>query len=238
MHPFETHPDEKIQGLSVVVGGERSQDGLAAVMVVPDRGGQREESLQDSDGDALRAVAAVLFQAELAFQGVVDRFDDLAQRRQLVGAATGSFVLAGRANQFDAVVAKDAFELARDVALVSDERLAGAVSEQARVVVEHVDGDVAFVELGVGQSEGDRQPGWCAHEVQAQPPKRTASAMRSSRSQPRPASCERLVVGTDRLHSTGVESISQVSSAHTSVSSARRRIIACSCGAERRSRLL
>jgi hypothetical protein len=46
------------------------------------------------------------------------------------------------------------------------------------------------------------------------------------------------VVGTDRLHSTGVESINQVSSAHTSVSSASTRIIACSCTVERRSRLL
>src|SRR5687767_15054542 len=61
--------DEKIQGFSVVVGGQRSKDGLAAVMVVPDRGGEGEEPLKDSDGDALWAVAAVLFQAELAFQG-------------------------------------------------------------------------------------------------------------------------------------------------------------------------
>src|SRR6187431_939830 len=113
--------DEKIQGLSVVVGGERSKDGLAAVMVVPDRGGEGEESLQDPDGDALWAVAAVLFQAELAFQGVVDRLDDLTQRAELTGASAGSFVLAGRADQLDAMVGEDAFELGRDVALVGDE---------------------------------------------------------------------------------------------------------------------
>ena len=42
------------------------------MVVVPDRGGQREESLEDSDEDALLAVTAVSFQAELAFQGVED----------------------------------------------------------------------------------------------------------------------------------------------------------------------
>ena len=121
-------------------------------------------------GDALWAVAAVLFQAELAFQGVVDRFDDLAQRAELAGAAAGSFVFAGRADQLDTVVGEEAFELGRDVALVGDECLAGAAGEQGRVVVEHVDGDVALVDLRVGHSEGDRQPGRCAHEVQSQPP--------------------------------------------------------------------
>jgi len=49
------------------------------VVVVPDGGGECEESLEDSHGDALGAVTTVVFQAELAFQGVVDRFDDLAQ---------------------------------------------------------------------------------------------------------------------------------------------------------------
>jgi hypothetical protein len=56
----------------VVVGGERSEHGLAGVVVVPDGGRECEKPLEDPDGDALRAVAAVLFQAELAFQGVVE----------------------------------------------------------------------------------------------------------------------------------------------------------------------
>jgi hypothetical protein len=34
--------DEKIQGVSVVVGDERAEHGLAAVVVVPDGGGERE----------------------------------------------------------------------------------------------------------------------------------------------------------------------------------------------------
>ena len=62
------------------------------MVVVPDRDGQGEESLEDAHEDALLAVAAVSFQAELAFQRVEDRLDDLADRFQLSG--TGSFLLA------------------------------------------------------------------------------------------------------------------------------------------------
>jgi hypothetical protein len=40
------------------------------VVVVPDCGGEGEESLEDSDEDALLAVTAVSLQAELAFQRV------------------------------------------------------------------------------------------------------------------------------------------------------------------------
>ena len=83
---------------------------MTAVVVVPDRGGEGEESLEDPHGDALGAVAAVLFEAELAFEGVVDRFDDLTQRAQLAGAAPRSLVFAGRADQFDAVLGEEAFE--------------------------------------------------------------------------------------------------------------------------------
>ena len=43
---------------------------MAGVVVVPDRDGEREESLEHAHEDALLAVAAVSFQAELAFQGV------------------------------------------------------------------------------------------------------------------------------------------------------------------------
>ena len=42
------------------------------MVVVPDRGGHREESLENPDKDTLLAVPAVSFQAELAFQGVED----------------------------------------------------------------------------------------------------------------------------------------------------------------------
>jgi hypothetical protein len=45
---------------------------------VADRGGQGQDALGDADGDALDAVSVVEFQVELAFPGVVDRLDRLA----------------------------------------------------------------------------------------------------------------------------------------------------------------
>jgi hypothetical protein len=42
------------------------------VVVVPDCGGEGEDALEDADDDAVGGVAAVLFEVELAFEGVVD----------------------------------------------------------------------------------------------------------------------------------------------------------------------
>ncbi len=66
---------------------------------MPDGGGEGEDALQDADGDPGGGVAAVLFQVELAFEGVVDRFDDLAQRFEELRAGPSRFAVAGRAQQ-------------------------------------------------------------------------------------------------------------------------------------------
>jgi hypothetical protein len=67
------------------------------VVVVPDRDGECEESLENAHEDALLAVAAVSFQAELAFQCVEDGLDDLADRFQLSAPDRfGSRLSAGR----------------------------------------------------------------------------------------------------------------------------------------------
>jgi hypothetical protein len=50
---------------------------LAGVVVVPDRGGQGEDALQDADQDAGGSLTAVAFKVELALVGVEDRFDGL-----------------------------------------------------------------------------------------------------------------------------------------------------------------
>jgi len=65
------HLDDRFQGLAVV-RGRGAQDWLAGVPVMPDRGGQSEDALQDSYGDAGDGAAAVLFEVELAFEGLVD----------------------------------------------------------------------------------------------------------------------------------------------------------------------
>src|SRR5512140_151929 len=63
---------------SVVVGDQRSLDGFGGGPVVPDGGGHGEQPLSDASVDACGGAAAVAFEVELAFEGVVDRFDPLA----------------------------------------------------------------------------------------------------------------------------------------------------------------
>ena len=63
---------------SVVVGQQGSLDRRSDAVVVPDRGGQGQDALHDADPDPGGGVAAVLFEVELALEGVVDRLNDLA----------------------------------------------------------------------------------------------------------------------------------------------------------------
>ena len=55
---------------------------MVACFVVPDCGGEDEDSLEDAGADASWFASAVTFQIELGFEGLVDRFDDLAERFQ------------------------------------------------------------------------------------------------------------------------------------------------------------
>ena len=68
-------------------------------MVVPDRGGEREDSLPDTGDRAGFGADAAAFQVELTFEGVVDRFDDLTQRLEEAGAGPFGLAFAGRAEQ-------------------------------------------------------------------------------------------------------------------------------------------
>jgi hypothetical protein len=100
----------KPKGSLVVVGGEGAVDGLVGVVVVPDGGGEREESLEDSDQDTLGAVAAVAFEAQLGLQGGVDRSDDLAERLELRGSGPRWFTAASWPDEFDAVAGEAGLE--------------------------------------------------------------------------------------------------------------------------------
>ena len=82
---------------SVVVGDEGAESGLAAVVVVPNRGGEREDALEDSGGDTSDGASTVSFEIELAFEGVVDGFDELTQRFEEPFATAGFFAFAGGA---------------------------------------------------------------------------------------------------------------------------------------------
>ena len=73
----------------MVVGDQGSSDGLAECVVVPDHGGEGEDALRDPGADAGEGSAAVVFEVELAFEGVVDRLDDLAQGFEEAFAGSG-----------------------------------------------------------------------------------------------------------------------------------------------------
>jgi hypothetical protein len=117
----------------VVVGHGRAHDGLAGVVVVPDRGGQGEDALQDAGQYPGWGVAAVALEIELAFEGVVDGFDDLAQRLEEPGAGAGWLAVADRAQQAKTVLGQGGFEVAAVVVLVRDDELPGAAGGQCRV---------------------------------------------------------------------------------------------------------
>ena len=63
---------------SVVIGDQRPLDGLGGLPVVPDGGGHGQQPLGDAGPDSCGGPAAVAFEVELAFEGVVDRLDPLA----------------------------------------------------------------------------------------------------------------------------------------------------------------
>ena len=76
---------------------------LLGGFVVPDRGGEREESLEDPGADPFGFAAAVAFEVELCFEGLVDRFDDLSERFQEPFAGTLFLALDRWADQGDAL---------------------------------------------------------------------------------------------------------------------------------------
>jgi hypothetical protein len=79
----------------MVVGDQGPGGWLAGVVVVPDRGGQGQDALQHPHQHPCRGVATMAFQVQLAFEGLVDRLDDLPQRPQQVRAGPDGLALAG-----------------------------------------------------------------------------------------------------------------------------------------------
>ena len=94
----------------MVVGGERSQRGLAEFVVVPDRGGEGEDALQYSRCDARDGPPAVAFEVELGLERVIDRLDDLPKRFEVPLARPWFLALAGRPQQLDFGVGECSFE--------------------------------------------------------------------------------------------------------------------------------
>ena len=158
----------------------RCADGV----VVPDGGGEGEEALRDAGDDAGGGATAVAFEVELAFEGVVDRLDDLPQRFEEPGAGPVRFALAGRAQQGDAGVGQGGLELAAEVVLVRDQGLACRRPVRSRSAARMSSRTCALVGLRAGEREPDRQPVQGAQQVQPQAPEVAGMARRSSRTRP------------------------------------------------------
>src|SRR6266851_1270601 len=152
---------------SVVVGGEAAA-GLSVLPVVPDAGCEREDSLADTYPDAVEGAAAVAFERELVFGGVVDRFDPLPDTAEV--AVAGLLVLAVGAQQLGCELLDDLFELLAGEAFVADDDLVAAQLAVAAHPVEQGCGDLAFALVGGGEAETVRHPVGGTDKVEAEAP--------------------------------------------------------------------
>jgi len=150
--------------------------------------------LGDADADAVDGAAAVLFQVELAFEGVVDRLDELADGLEQWFARRGSWSQIAMST-----CRSSTFGSARAQATGSPAGVQTRCSRRPQ-----------------NQREWEQQKPYLAQ----------------------PASSERLTVGRDRPHSTGLESTIRTGSVRRSVSAAGQRITCLISGnAARRRRL-
>src|SRR5215212_3150260 len=101
---------------SVVVCGQGSHDRLSGAPVVPDGGGQGEYALQDPYGDTRDGASTVLFEVELAFEGVIDRFDALPYRAQQATTRPCRFTAIRGSHHSDTPVVEQVFDLVVAVA--------------------------------------------------------------------------------------------------------------------------
>jgi hypothetical protein len=138
----------------MVVGDQGALVGRTDLPVPPDPGGQRQQPLGDPDPDSGQGAAAVLFQPELAFEGLEGALDPLpqaAQRSQptrLIGAV-GS-------QQPGAVVGDELVEPATGKALFA--HVDQSPAQPGALMVQQGRDDLALTQFGAGQAPGDREP--------------------------------------------------------------------------------
>src|SRR5262245_3499961 len=107
-----------------VVGDQGALVWLAEFPVPPDPGGQGEQPLGDPDVHTGQGAPAMLLQRQLAFEGVEQALDPLANPTQRPLAA--GFSLAVRAQQPRAILAHQLLELPTSEALVADQQQPGS----------------------------------------------------------------------------------------------------------------
>ena len=120
-------------------------------------GGHGQQPLGDPGVQALGGPAAVAFQVELAFEGVVDRLDPLPDPADR--AVPGCLVLAVGADQVQPEPGGDqVLELAAGEPLVADEGQAGPQRAGAGGVGQQLRGDLALAELGSARHQATGIP--------------------------------------------------------------------------------
>ena len=88
----------------MIEGDQRTQGRLASVEVVPDGCRECQQPLEDPGEHAFVGSAAVSLQVELALQGVIDGFDELAQGLQEPAVRPGLLVGTGRTDERGAMI--------------------------------------------------------------------------------------------------------------------------------------
>lgn len=147
---------------------ERTKRSLTSLGVVPDRGSEGEQALEHASDYATWSSATVAFQVELDLQGRIDQLDELAQRLEEATGAAVAIATVGGSDELDAVPGQEVLELLGAIPLVGQDPLARP--KQGRLGLQQIPGHLAFVDLRVGQGEGDRQSCGGADEVESQPP--------------------------------------------------------------------
>jgi hypothetical protein len=154
---------------SVVVVDQEAHDRLASVIAVPDRGGQGEDPLQHPGDDPGEDVPAVPLRVQLAFEGVVDGLDDLAQRLEELAARPSGLALAVRAQRAQPGLGQGGLDLAAVVVLFADQNLAGQQAGHPGIIQ---DGQQHLPPASVGAAY--REARWHAlqraQQLQPQPP--------------------------------------------------------------------
>jgi hypothetical protein len=142
-----------------------------ATPVVPDSGGHGEDALEDPDGHARHSATAVVFNSELIFEGVVDRFDGQPDSPKQRSTGTWCFVAVGGPNDGDTSFVQPCFRGAVAVAFVHDQDESVLVMEHGWLQGDQIDEYVRLVDLRIDQSERDRQTVHGGGQVQPQTPK-------------------------------------------------------------------
>src|SRR2546426_6367634 len=111
------------KGSAVIVGDQGAEARLASVEVVPDGCRECQQPLEDPGEHAFIGSATVSLQVELVLQGVVHRFDELAQWPEEPAVRPGLLVGTGRTDERGAMIGKEELDRGAGVALVPHDLL-------------------------------------------------------------------------------------------------------------------